>query len=347
MGWSNSQPLDILHNAEYDLLRPAGRQLLCSVLDRHWPFLTVLAFPCTVWSNITNLSPHLDWAAARRAERRVLSLVVRVSELVASRGRYFLVEQPWSARSWVYDRVLERLWRRADVWVVRCDQCAYGQRDTETGQPIEKATGFMTNAQAVANELARRCSCPAGAHQVMGANRHGPRAKQAAEYPEELAKAVCRGVQRQMKIDYAAHLASERAFPVDERERSRSPGRQQPQQALRRTLRPRSVPWRQGRTGGERPEPPLRRERKIADPAAERGGEECSQGHVPTDGGAGPLSWESSRNCSARTMRRTGTRSVPSSGRRAVRWTRAFRRSFGRRRSWRRKCRSTWPRSMY
>ena len=95
-GWNNSQPLDIKHNAGYDLTTGAGRRLLYEVLDKHWPFLTVLAFPCTVWSIMNNLNQDPDLEQRRQKEKKILTLVLRVCQTVMERQRYFVVEQPWS-----------------------------------------------------------------------------------------------------------------------------------------------------------------------------------------------------------------------------------------------------------
>ncbi len=59
-GWNNAQPLDIRYSDCYDLAKAAGRGLMYVVLEKQWPFLTVLAFPCTVWSVMNNLKDHTD-----------------------------------------------------------------------------------------------------------------------------------------------------------------------------------------------------------------------------------------------------------------------------------------------
>ena len=59
-GWNNSQPLDIKHHAGYDLTTGAGRNSPYEVLGKHWTFLTILAFTCTVWSIMHNLNQDPD-----------------------------------------------------------------------------------------------------------------------------------------------------------------------------------------------------------------------------------------------------------------------------------------------
>ncbi|CAK0904737.1 unnamed protein product [Prorocentrum cordatum] len=166
-GWMQSQPLDVDHSPDYDLLKGPGRALLYRILDLHWPYITVLAFPCHPWSLMTNMNKLIDW-------------------------------------------------------------------DRDTGKPIKKPTGWLTNSAAVANHLSKRCTFPPGAHQqLLGKNSGGYRTQQAAAYPVGLAKAFCRGVFQQMQIDYRSSLVMDAAFLVEdafprERSRSRSPPRGEP-----------------------------------------------------------------------------------------------------------------------
>ncbi|CAK0838030.1 unnamed protein product [Prorocentrum cordatum] len=60
-GWMQSQPLDVDHSPDYDLLKGPGRALLYRILDLHWPYITVLAFPCHPWSLMTNMNKLIDW----------------------------------------------------------------------------------------------------------------------------------------------------------------------------------------------------------------------------------------------------------------------------------------------
>ncbi|CAK0894249.1 unnamed protein product [Prorocentrum cordatum] len=175
-GWMQSQPLDVDHSPDYDLLKGPGRALLYRILDLHWPYITVLAFPCHPWSLMTNMNKLIDWDE--------------------------------------YDGILIRLWDLEGVVFVRGDQCAYGACDRDTGKPIKKPTGWLANSAAVANQLSKRCACPPGAHQqLLGRNSGGYRAQQAAAYPVGLAKAFCRGVLQQMQIDYRSSLVMDAAFP--------------------------------------------------------------------------------------------------------------------------------------
>jgi len=83
---------------------------------------------------------------------------------------------------------------------VLADQCQHGL-ETMKGDKEAAAmtpTGFMTNSPQIAKALSRRCR---GGHEhiVLLDRRAGP----AAEYPEELCRAICMGLQEQMKADKA------------------------------------------------------------------------------------------------------------------------------------------------
>ncbi len=56
------------------------------------------------------------------------------------------------------------------------DQCAYGEVDLETGGSYLKATGFMTNSQIIANQVAKRCGCKVERQLVIGNNLTSPAA---------------------------------------------------------------------------------------------------------------------------------------------------------------------------
>ena len=74
-------------------------------------------------------------------------------------------------------------------------------KDGEYVGPARKGTGFMTNSICVAQKLNKRCPNRQG-HQV---HRHvilsNGRAKAAQVYPAGLCRAICEGLQEQIKMD--------------------------------------------------------------------------------------------------------------------------------------------------
>ena len=80
-----------------------------------------------------------------------------------------------------------------------------GPRDRESGRPVKKSTGWLSNSEVALNYLGKKCRCAWGAHeQIIGRDKLGSRAAQAAAYPVGVCRAVCQGVLRQMELDYQA-----------------------------------------------------------------------------------------------------------------------------------------------
>ena len=88
---------------------------------------------------------------------------------------------------------------RPGVQVTVADLCMYGLK-TEGGRgqepkPARKRTRFMTNCPGIAEELKRMCDGSHTHQELLGNNRAG----KAAEYPEQLCKAICQGLLKEMK----------------------------------------------------------------------------------------------------------------------------------------------------
>ena len=162
--WTNSQPLDRLDG--YDLLSPAGEELLFRVLDEHDPVCVLIAFDCRLWSLLNNVCPGGDWEHLRKTiGLKTLRLVKRICEHQWKRGRYFVVENPATSVAWRYHRILTQILEKFDGKYVICDQCRYGQRDSESGKLIRKPTGWLSNSEPILNHAGKRCQCPPGEHQ--------------------------------------------------------------------------------------------------------------------------------------------------------------------------------------
>ena len=216
-GWTNSQPMDLLDG--YDLLTPHGERLVFNTLEEHDPYLTVLAFDCRIWTLMTNMNQGVDWQRLRETVGRLtLRRVKKICLHRAQRGRFYLVENPAGSAAWVFDGLLKSLLEYGDGKYVVADQCAYGLRDRDSGRPIKKPTGFLSNCEHILNRLGRRCVCKWGAHQqLLGGNSGGARSRQAAAYPRPLCLAICKGILDSMRSEYAISMTwNEEAFPVHE-----------------------------------------------------------------------------------------------------------------------------------
>lgn len=216
-GWTNSQPLDLVDG--YDLLKKAGRELVARTLEEHDPFLTVIAFDCRIWSLMCNMNHTIDWEALRSSVgRETIRLVRWICWHRHQRGRYYLVENPAGSAAWEFDRLREELREKAGGKFIISDQCRYGLKDSQSGRPIKKPTGWASNAEVLLNHLGKKCRCRWGEHEhLLGSNRDGPRAKRAASYPTGLCTAICQGALETMRLDYAIYMSGvNAAFPVED-----------------------------------------------------------------------------------------------------------------------------------
>ena len=101
---------------------------------------------------------------------------------------------------------MEHIGNLEGVEKVIADQCQYGALSS-TGLPVKKPTGFLTNAELLAEELQARCGgkngiCSKGLRHQMCEGKH---AKAAAIYPDELCKAMLKGIANQLKRDKLLH----------------------------------------------------------------------------------------------------------------------------------------------
>lgn len=161
--------------------------LVFNTLEQHDPYLTVVAFDCRIWTLMTNMNQGVDWQRLRETVGRLtLRRVKKICLHRASRGRFYLVENPAGSAAWVFDGLLRSLLEEGDGKYVVADQCAYGLRDRDSQRPIKKPTGFLSNNEHVLNRLGKKCTCSFGAHQqLLGGNSGGARSRQAAAYPKQ------------------------------------------------------------------------------------------------------------------------------------------------------------------
>ena len=136
---------------------------------------------------MTNMNQGVDWQRLRETVGRLtLRRVKKICLHRASRGRFYLVENPAGSAAWVFDGLLRSLLEEGDGKYVVADQCAYGLRDRDSQRPIKKPTRFLSNNEHVLNRLGKKRACSFGAHQqLLGGNSGGARSRQAAAYPKQ------------------------------------------------------------------------------------------------------------------------------------------------------------------
>jgi len=182
----------------WDLERPEDRRRMWRTLKEEDPELLVICPPCTAFTMLQELNfDRMDPGKAVRIVKtglEHLGLAVALARWQIQRGKYVLLEQPSTARSWDEECVQELLELEG---VRRCllDMCCFGMNVDGEGLN-RKTTAVMTNSEAIADRISKRCT---------GGHRHVPlmggRAKQAQVYPKKFCEAVVQGIREQVQRD--------------------------------------------------------------------------------------------------------------------------------------------------
>ena len=138
---------------------PKQRAKADKLLDERRPFLLIGSPPCTPFSQIQAI--HRARREPQDIERELIAGRVHLEfccylyrkQIV--RGADFLHEHPQGATSW-REPCIQSVLQLSGVRRARGDQCQFGQV-SEAGNPVRKATGFMSNADCLLNVLSRRC----------------------------------------------------------------------------------------------------------------------------------------------------------------------------------------------
>lgn len=134
--------------------------------------------------------------------RKHLCFCAQLYKIQPVNGRHFLHEHPETAASW-QEGCIKRLMAEQGVTRVVGDQCMYGLKSNDGLRegPARKSTAFLTNSPCVAKHLSRRCLDRRG-QEIHGHVRlENGRARKAQEYLDNLCRAICRGLQEQLKVD--------------------------------------------------------------------------------------------------------------------------------------------------
>ena len=117
-------------------------------------------------------------------------------------GRHFLREYLQGASSW-REGCIQRMLGTKGVVRVDADQCQYGMisKDKFGTGLARKATGFMTIAPCIAVQVQRNCPNRPGRMHHGHITLQSGRAKAAQIDPDELCRAICRGLMDQIEVD--------------------------------------------------------------------------------------------------------------------------------------------------
>ena len=149
--WTNSQPAMYLDGS--DLWGKAGRSIIGAALQAHRPYLLMIASDSALWQVLRD-GPTNNSQTMR--SRRVADFVVKLCLRQQRQGRYYLIEGLDGKLAKIFEEIAARLLKQGGAKLVQCDLCAYGKSGEK---PTRSTTSWLSNAEALLNELGRRCRC--------------------------------------------------------------------------------------------------------------------------------------------------------------------------------------------
>ena len=160
--WCMLEPITL---PRWDLLKPQDREEALEYIDREDPDLLVLAWPCTVWSQLQTLGhktpEQLQRLSERRQEQRaLLEFVYEASRRQRSRGGAVLGENPWTSKAWKEEAIIKAFEGMAHG---DTDMCAYGLQKPEDEDPWGRKLYLKKRTKlAGTEEIIEGCSrkCP-------------------------------------------------------------------------------------------------------------------------------------------------------------------------------------------
>ena len=146
----------------WDFNKKDRREKALELLDDLQPELVLGCPPCGPYSVLQNLNKgkmDVENFRQRRLEaKNHLEFCCELYKKQMARKKFFLHEHPDLAESWEEDAI-KQLAESPEVWRVKGDMCRHGMKSTdEQGEgAVKKRTGFMTNSEEVARQVALLC----------------------------------------------------------------------------------------------------------------------------------------------------------------------------------------------
>lgn len=202
-----SQPIDVLFDSRFDLLKKENRDRMEKVIQEDDPYLLTLAPVCGPWSSWQFVNMAKDEATREKIEllRKqwypVLKWLRKVIKDRLRKGREILLENPWPSMLWklpfmedLYTGDYVTALTEEKVERLRLDQCMYGLTD-DYGQPHRKATGMLLSSRSMKMRLHGLCD---GQHDHVPLEG-GSLTKKAQEWPLPLRQAIMEGALEEMQ----------------------------------------------------------------------------------------------------------------------------------------------------
>ena len=205
-GWSLDLTTNDSDGKPCDFNKSEKRNRAARSILKDRPLLLIGSLMCTVYScmdhiNHARVSPE-EVRERFRYVRKHWEFAAKLYQMQVDAGRYFLQAHPHTASSWE-EPCIQAILMNHNVVKVVGDQCMYGlrARDKEVEGPARKRTGFMTNSVCIAQQLDQRCPNKVRFEIHRHVRLENGRTKQAQIYPQELWRAICIGIQKQIQAD--------------------------------------------------------------------------------------------------------------------------------------------------
>ena len=253
-GWLAHEPVTL---PNWDLLKDDDYQAALNYIDRIEPHLLVLAWPCTVWSQLQELGRQTPLRRhrlrlARTRQRKLLRFVRDAALRQRRRGGAILGENPYTSRAWKEPLIIEAFDNLPEDYT---DMCQFGL--CVPGQPLLRKRTRLRGTKEVIKTCCKRCP---GNHQhahVLGGARINGKwinvSDFAGGYTTKFANAVLDGAEeylrngrRQEAFVEGGEVEEERFIDNVEEEEVEDEGEEDGEESGEQTLRPRkgSTLWK-------------------------------------------------------------------------------------------------------
>ena len=190
---SVGQPVDI--RIGFDLSTSKGQRMTMQIITDQQPEVVFMAPVCSPWCNWSHMKPHDQKMADRKKAMPMTQFVLRGAKYQLSKGRHFIIENPYGSDLWKLKEFVDLL-LRSDVSYGKFDMCAYGMKDPVSHDYYYKPTCLVHNfPSGVLDPVFRQCPNTTGSskqhnhEQIQGwCKGHGRRSSLAQVYPYSFCK---------------------------------------------------------------------------------------------------------------------------------------------------------------
>ena len=181
----------------WDFRLAEHRKAALALIKKTKPYVVVLAFPCSAWSQLLALNAAVNLEKLRAEAHELVAFAIEVAQLQLKSGRHYLMENPRSSMAWKLE-VMEDFVTSTGALKVVVDMCRFNLR-APGGELHKKATKLVTSMQALISIfLNKRCLGDHPHTPVIGGKQISAAA---GHYTKEFSDAVIDGCMQQYDVE--------------------------------------------------------------------------------------------------------------------------------------------------